>query len=29
MNLTKRERFLRLFIGEEVDRVPFLEMMGI
>ena len=29
MNLTKRERFLRLFQGKEVDRVPFVEMMGV
>ena len=29
MNLTMRERFVRLFNGHEVDRVPFLDMMGL
>jgi len=28
MTLTHRERFMRLFNGEPVDRVPFLDIMG-
>ena len=28
MNLTNRERFVKLFNGEELDRCPFLDIMG-
>ncbi|MBN1674371.1 MAG: hypothetical protein JXR37_25210 [Kiritimatiellae bacterium] len=29
MHMTYRERFRRLFAGEEVDRVPFVDLMDI
>lgn len=25
---TNRERFVRVFAGEEVDHIPFLDVMG-
>ena len=28
MELTNRERFVRLFRGEPVDRAPFFQFMG-